>query len=580
MADSAIVKVFFGLQDNLAFADDDMILELLSLLPQSQGGLFPIAAGLYHARWEVRRAVVRLLRRIGWHEVRLVRLSTLMLRFADMLAFLQTGAKFIAHLNAFVLMTYQRVHQDFYKGEMPPGVAPLLTASPDGSGLFTDGMSTSESSLNRDMGASYLRNVEDNMRSTTESRISSNLRSVTGSTNSLEVRAPTVPDKSSNAIRTFLAPFGSYTAKGQGTPSPAQSPPRSSGGATPPSGTTTPPAPLSPVLRRILQQQQQQQNELKAKLTNIEKSTLPEDTMNPEFGQHLINSPKRIPPSKVAKRLSMDVSPEVIISSSNIQIQPQSSVTDSALSTSMSSSAKLASQDNDFSASARMTPTTLSPFDPTLSPSYSVSSVSSMSDSAQQINSPQRATFNQPRSRLAEASTHSDGHTALYPAQNSKTPGSLNGNFDDSRNPSNQDFVPPPFPAHAMPGSLVRPYPTKITPGGSSAPPADQVSPSRLTVHTASPDRDELPTAPLRKESMQKTMLSPSKSPNFDLPNSPSSSTTQRLSPRISTEGFATEDNSYDYLMDLYGMGSDDSASMSSANTSPVRTIPNSRLSK
>ncbi|KAJ3019153.1 hypothetical protein HKX48_002344 [Thoreauomyces humboldtii] len=100
--DSAkVVDLFFALQDVYGMADETMVEELLSLLPQSQGGLFPIATGLLFGRWEARRACVRLLRRIGWDQI---------------------GQKFIAHLNPMMRMAYLRAHEEFYGTEEVPGL--------------------------------------------------------------------------------------------------------------------------------------------------------------------------------------------------------------------------------------------------------------------------------------------------------------------------------------------------------------------------------------------------------------------------------------------------------------------------
>jgi hypothetical protein len=61
--------MFLTLQDHLMHASDNALIELLSLLPQSLGGLFPLATGMFHSRWEVRRASTRLLWRLDWHKV-------------------------------------------------------------------------------------------------------------------------------------------------------------------------------------------------------------------------------------------------------------------------------------------------------------------------------------------------------------------------------------------------------------------------------------------------------------------------------------------------------------------------------
>jgi hypothetical protein len=65
----------------------DQVLELLAMLPESRGGLFPIALGLLHADERVRHAVIELLQRIDAQA---------------------EGNKAVSGLNYFLLMTYYR----------------------------------------------------------------------------------------------------------------------------------------------------------------------------------------------------------------------------------------------------------------------------------------------------------------------------------------------------------------------------------------------------------------------------------------------------------------------------------------
>ncbi|KNC97600.1 uncharacterized protein SPPG_07069 [Spizellomyces punctatus DAOM BR117] len=222
MMEPIAIRTFLGLQDALAGGDDDMVIELLSLLPQSQGGVFPIAVGLFHARWELRRACVRLLRRIGWHKV---------------------GQKFIGHLNAFVQVVYQRIHGEFYRGEVPPGVDLLHVEWNE----IGSRVSSIEGFLRRDSNAKTPRNV-------------------------------TMDDSQMKPVRETTQP----------TPS---SPPHPS---TPPrQSSTTPPTALSPVVKRLLQQQQQKQEQLRAKLTALkDDGVFVTDIMNPEFGKEFVRDDK------------------------------------------------------------------------------------------------------------------------------------------------------------------------------------------------------------------------------------------------------------------------------------------------
>ncbi|KAJ3170362.1 hypothetical protein HDU88_008990 [Geranomyces variabilis] len=97
----SVSALFQSLQSTYGVADANIVEELLSLLPQSQGGLYPLATGLFHGRWETRRATVRMLRIIAWDRI---------------------GHKFIAHLNPMVKLTYIRIHREFYGDEPIPGI--------------------------------------------------------------------------------------------------------------------------------------------------------------------------------------------------------------------------------------------------------------------------------------------------------------------------------------------------------------------------------------------------------------------------------------------------------------------------
>ncbi|KAJ3143847.1 hypothetical protein HK101_003012 [Irineochytrium annulatum] len=88
LEESTVVRVFLALHDNLVgVGTDAALVELLSYMPQNLGGLMPIAIGLFHARWEVRRASTRILWRLDWHRV---------------------GTRFNQHLNPFFRLCYSR----------------------------------------------------------------------------------------------------------------------------------------------------------------------------------------------------------------------------------------------------------------------------------------------------------------------------------------------------------------------------------------------------------------------------------------------------------------------------------------
>ena len=45
------------------------LLELLSYFPLNSGGLSPLASGLFHPKWEIRRSVTFTLRQLSWNPV-------------------------------------------------------------------------------------------------------------------------------------------------------------------------------------------------------------------------------------------------------------------------------------------------------------------------------------------------------------------------------------------------------------------------------------------------------------------------------------------------------------------------------
>jgi hypothetical protein len=69
LGESTVVRLFLALQDSLIKSSDAALTEFLSLMPQCFGGIMPIASGMFHPRWEVRRASTRILWRLDWHKV-------------------------------------------------------------------------------------------------------------------------------------------------------------------------------------------------------------------------------------------------------------------------------------------------------------------------------------------------------------------------------------------------------------------------------------------------------------------------------------------------------------------------------
>ncbi|KAJ3123034.1 hypothetical protein HK098_002254 [Nowakowskiella sp. JEL0407] len=87
-----VIKTFLRLQDVLGVGTDDQITEFLSYLPQSSGGLLHFASGLFHPRWEVRRATTKVIARIEWHKI---------------------GNRFVTHLNPFLKSAYEKCCAEF-----------------------------------------------------------------------------------------------------------------------------------------------------------------------------------------------------------------------------------------------------------------------------------------------------------------------------------------------------------------------------------------------------------------------------------------------------------------------------------
>lgn len=83
------------LQNFLKYAiEDEQILELLSYLPESQGGLYPFSIFLFHSSDMIKLLVVSLLQRFDKTKL---------------------GSELISKLNTFIIMTYDRISKELLK---------------------------------------------------------------------------------------------------------------------------------------------------------------------------------------------------------------------------------------------------------------------------------------------------------------------------------------------------------------------------------------------------------------------------------------------------------------------------------
>ncbi|KAI8816279.1 uncharacterized protein EV422DRAFT_294460 [Fimicolochytrium jonesii] len=267
--DPSVVKMFLTLQDVLCCATDGMITELLGLLPERQGGLFPIATGLFFWRWEVRRACVRLLRRIGSHKI---------------------GNRIIERLNPMVRMAYQRAHRDFYGDNLPPGLPVPITpltlpqslrstssrdtiGSRDGDTRQTIPMRASTPSLSS---AYYSSN------SVSQRPSIASMREFTQPEYNPQIQAASIA-RPGSALSSIPSPSTASQANSTFSSSQSQASPLGPAPPTP----NNPSSPLNPVVQRMLQQQSRHQEHLKATLSalQIDPSSQVTDTINPEFGK-------------------------------------------------------------------------------------------------------------------------------------------------------------------------------------------------------------------------------------------------------------------------------------------------------
>ena len=85
--------------------------KFLSYLPESEGGLFPVAVGLFHQNEAVRRATVELFQRLD--SIKVCIYNKLILRAS------QAGSNLVSALNLFLGMAYQSTVQK-HKLVSPP----------------------------------------------------------------------------------------------------------------------------------------------------------------------------------------------------------------------------------------------------------------------------------------------------------------------------------------------------------------------------------------------------------------------------------------------------------------------------
>jgi len=85
LAESTVLSIYSAFLE--AVKTEDQLTEFLSYLPESQGGLYPVAVSLFHSSALVRSAAVELLRRLGS---------------------VTAGSGFMASLNPFLLLAYER----------------------------------------------------------------------------------------------------------------------------------------------------------------------------------------------------------------------------------------------------------------------------------------------------------------------------------------------------------------------------------------------------------------------------------------------------------------------------------------
>lgn len=69
MSELETVNTFLALEDAICGCSEESCIEVLSLLPQSSGGLNLLAIGFLHTRWECRMATTRIFNRLFLNKV-------------------------------------------------------------------------------------------------------------------------------------------------------------------------------------------------------------------------------------------------------------------------------------------------------------------------------------------------------------------------------------------------------------------------------------------------------------------------------------------------------------------------------
>jgi len=90
--ENEMIKIYQTFVNNIK--TEEQLLEFLSYLPESNGGLYPVAVSLFHSSESVRVATARLFQRLDK---------------------IQTGSGFIAGLNYFLFLAYNRISKELEK---------------------------------------------------------------------------------------------------------------------------------------------------------------------------------------------------------------------------------------------------------------------------------------------------------------------------------------------------------------------------------------------------------------------------------------------------------------------------------
>ncbi|KAJ3277510.1 hypothetical protein HK104_003240, partial [Borealophlyctis nickersoniae] len=269
LSDAVTVRIFLVFQDIIAAGNDEQVVELLGLLPQNQGGLYPIASGLFCGRWEVRRAVTRVLKRVSDHP---------------------TGAKFLVHLNPFLRFAYERGYREFIvAAEIEDMEQPKPAAGRRGDNrLLPEALTPverKESLMGKDLARELPsgRQTSGSGSASQGSRFDDRLvpppRTVEGRVGQSSDHER--PNGSGALSSTSVGPRMERSASGS-EPRFPPSAPASSFPLQP-----LAPTPSSPIVRKLLLQQQQKHEQLRAKLGAMQTgpNQYVEDTLNPDFAK-------------------------------------------------------------------------------------------------------------------------------------------------------------------------------------------------------------------------------------------------------------------------------------------------------